>query len=98
MAETRSKHSDRLLRTTDLTLAAYLHMQGHEPELVEMSGEDLKPGHPQGAWEFDETPALRDLVDEFEDHGALVEPQQFHTMVNKTRRDMFKFLGIGSSR
>jgi hypothetical protein len=94
MEKSRSK---RLMRTTDLTLAAYL-IQEHEfdYELVEMDGEDVKPGHPQGAWEFEETPALSQVVDDFNAGKAKVEPQAFHQMVNRTRKDMFNFLGIGS--
>ena len=96
MATSRSKHTEQVLRTTDLVTAAYLQHAGHEAELVEMEGEQVKGGHPQGAWEFEETPALRQVVDAFEAGQATVEPRAFHQLVNQTRREMFAHLGIGN--
>jgi len=97
MTATPSKHGETLMRTTDLTLAAYLQVKGYEPDLVDL-GEEVKAGQPQGAWEFDETPALRALVDAFNAHEASVEPQALHTMINRTRRELFAFLRIGGTQ
>lgn len=91
--------SEQLLRTTDLPLAAYLQVQGMTPEGMEVVSPDIserRQGHPQGAWVFKETPTLRDLVDEFNNGEALVEPTAFQEQLNSTRRAMFEFLGIGS--
>ena len=91
---TRSR-SKRLLRTTDLVLATYLHLNGNEYELVEEDGQ-VRAGHPQGAWEFAETEHVTELVSTFNANRATVEPVQFHNATKRLRRDMFKFLGIGT--
>lgn len=89
-----TSRSENLLRTTDLPLAAYLVVQGFTPDhLVRTDGG--RPGHPQGGWVFKETPALCDVVEEFNNGDALVEPQEFQRVLNSTRRDLFKYLGIG---
>lgn len=91
MARSRSR---KLLRTTDLTLAALLIMNGHTPDLERSAGE-VRPGHPQGSWLFEETDNVRTLVEHYQNDEARVEPQQFYQVVNTTRRKMFKHLGIG---
>lgn len=91
-----ASRSEQLLRTTDLAMAAYLQVQGMTPDGMEVVNRDRQGGHPQGAWVFKETPTLRDLVNEFNDGDALVEPDEFHRQINSTRRAMFDFLGIGS--
>jgi hypothetical protein len=86
-----------LIRTKDLTLAAFLICQGHEPAMVEIESARVKPGHPQGAWEFqvNDDNTIEDQVEEFVEGDALVEPIQYQECLNKTRRDLFEFLGIG---
>lgn len=93
MATSRSEQ--QLLRTTDLAMATYLTMEGFTPILVQAHGDVVKPGHPQGAWEFKETPTLRGLVDEFREGTACVEPDGYAKLLKQVRREMFTFLGIG---
>lgn len=92
MVTNRSKH---ILRTTDLTLATYLCCRGYEPDLSRADGEQVKSGHPQGEWEFDGD-EVAGAVKHFTDGKAQVEPGYFHHVLNRTRREMFQFLGIGS--
>lgn len=90
--KSRSKH---ILRTTDLLLASFLYLKGYEPDLSAADGDEVREGHPQGAWEFEGDGA--DLwATEFEKGQAKVEPRQFYATVKRMRREMFKFLGIGS--
>lgn len=84
----------QLLRTTDLSMAAFLITQGFAPQLERMPDE-VKEGHPQGAWTFTETDTVRDLVDDYRAGDARVEPRAFQQAINTTRRAMFQFLGIG---
>lgn len=91
-----TSRSEKLLRTTDLTLATYLIMEGFTPDGMQVVGQQqAKVDHPQGAWVFTETQTLRDLVEEFNDGNAMVEPNAFQEKLNETRRSMFQFLGIG---
>lgn len=83
------------MTTTDLTLASYLACQGLAYEHSQ-DGTEVKPGQPQGAWVFKDTQHLADLVDEFNDGDALVEPKEFSTTVKRMRREMFQYLGIGN--
>jgi len=94
MSRSRSEHK---FQTTDLVLAAYLVTHGFQAKHVTVDGEEVKPGHPQGAWLFPETETLLDLVDEFNEGEARVDPRKFQGVLNQTRRGMFKFLGIGSN-
>jgi hypothetical protein len=95
MAETRSKNP---FQTTNLPLATFLIMEGHEPTLVTRDGEEVRPGHPQGAWQFVDSPQLQQLVNEFSSGDAAVDPATFRDALNATRRNMFTHLGIGSRR
>lgn len=90
-----ASRSEPRRRTTDLALATYLTLEGFDLEMVQVDGEEVKPGQPQGAWECRDTGTLRDLVAEFENGEALVDPKEFQECLNATRRAMFKFLGIG---
>lgn len=92
-----TSRSEQLLRTTDLTLATYLIMEGFTPDGMQVVNQrQVRPGHPQGAWVFTETQTLRDVVEEFNDGNAQVEPNAFQEKLNQTRREMFNFLGIGN--
>jgi len=92
-----SHSEERILRTSDLTLASFLIVEGFTSELSE-DGEEVKTDHPKGSWEFVETPTLFRTVQEFNNGEATVEPRAFHKAVNQTRKDMFEFLGIGQRR
>ncbi len=92
MARSRSRN---ILRTTDLALATYLRSRGHEPDLSSDDSRQVKRGHPQGEWEFDGDAVASD-VKQFNDGKATVEPNSYHILLNRTRREMFKFLGIGT--
>jgi hypothetical protein len=90
-----------LIRTKDLTLAAYLITEGFEATMVEIESARVKPGHPQGAWQFEVSESdggrMDDKIEEFEEGEALVEPIAFQLCLNDTRRKLFEFLGIGQS-
>jgi hypothetical protein len=91
-----ASHSKYQLTTSDVVLAAVLVMEGfNEYELTELD-EDVRPGHPKGAWVFTVTPRLEAVVKVFYDGRAAVEPQGFETQLKATRREMFAYLGIGT--
>lgn len=87
------------LKTTNLTLATYLIINGYEPTLVG-DGESGQ-GKAIGAWEFsdlDEMEAgetLDVLVKEYSNGAARVEPRKFHDCLTTTRRSLFRFLDEG---
>jgi len=80
----------RSRKTTDLTLASYLSLEGFEYDLV--SDGQLPNGQPAGAWMFDPHPKLTGTIEEFRNNNAEVEPQAFHRMLSRTRKELFKFL------
>lgn len=88
----------RTVRTTDLSLAAYLVGLGYTPT-HEVASDGGTSGHPQGAWVFDsEDGNIVDHVTQFEAGTATVDPAKYHVTINTTRRDMFKFLGLGKGK
>ncbi len=97
MATSRSDPR-RDVRTTDLSLAAYLVCEGFTP--THEVAEGGSAAHPKGCWVFSSDCEYRtrplDLARiRFESGEARVDPATFHTVLNQTRRDMFKFLGMG---
>jgi len=84
---------DKPVVVTNLALAAMLTLEGYDSELTEVEGSEARDGRQQGAWVFERTPELLDLVDDFNDGEARVEPSAFHSKLNASRRQMFAFLG-----
>jgi hypothetical protein len=80
-------------KTTDLTLATYLHMLGLDYELVH-DGE-RRNGYPVGAWIFAPNRVTPASVKLFQDGDAQVDPKAFHEQLNERREELFKFLDIG---
>jgi hypothetical protein len=81
---------------TDLTLAAYLIMQGHKAEM-ERRGE-TKSGYPIGGWVFESTPELERAVLEYNQGNVTVEPRDFHSALSNARSRLLDFLGVKKPR
>lgn len=79
--------------TTDLTLATFLLVQGNVAEKVKQG--ERGNGYPIGAWEFDNSDEIKQLILDFKAGRGKVEPKEFHDCLNKCREEMFDFLGIG---
>lgn len=93
-----TNHSESMVTTvttTNLTMATYLIINGVKPELVRQG--ETGRGHPIGAWVFTDSERVGDLVEEFEDGRAKVEPQVFHRELTRTRRGLLDFLGVPRS-
>jgi hypothetical protein len=67
-------------------------MNGCETELIEKGRR--RNGHPIGAWTFVNDSVLKQLIEKFNGPDGKVL-KDYHDAINKTREDMFKFLGIG---
>jgi hypothetical protein len=89
---TATSHSKSSVRTTNLTMAAYLMALGFDFDL-ELTGDQVD-GHPVGAWVF--PGEARDHAMEFNAGEARVEPASFHRAIGSTRREMFRFLKVGN--
>lgn len=79
------------IATTNLTLAAYLLVEGCESRLV-LSDDRSPAGVQLAAWQFIASASVRDLIDDFNDSEAMVEPQAFHRSLTSARRKLFRFL------
>lgn len=90
-----SRSSDGRYSTTDLVLASYLCSLGFDSQVVQVEGESVKPGHPQGAWVYQKCLPLSTAIEDYDSGAAKVEPQSFHEHVTAQRRRMFKHLRIG---
>lgn len=81
---------------TDLTLAAYLVMNGHKAEM-EHRGTTTR-GYPIGGWVFESTPELERQVLEYNQGNVTVEPRDFHNALSNTRSKLLDFLGVKKQR
>lgn len=84
--------TDEPIETGDLTMATFLVVHGVKPTLMRRG--ETGRGHPIGAWQFAATEKVRDLVEEFEDGRARVEPQAFHRELTRTRSKLLDWLGV----
>lgn len=87
-----SEPDETMFSITDLTLAAFLIMNGHEAEMFK-KGETGR-GYPIGGWEFESTDALKALVMEYNQGKTSVEPRDFHNALSNTRSKLLDYLGI----
>ncbi len=79
--------------TRELSMAAYLSMNGYMFELHE-DGQS-RSGHPVGTWVFsDRDGGMGVHIRKFNNGDAKVEPSRFLNEVNSVRKAMFDFLGI----
>jgi len=88
----KSRSNKREVRTTDLTLATYLIMKGHEPEMVKQG--ETETGWPIGAWVFHGGASLEGHINTYTEGHAQVEPLKFHKAIKSARRAMYDRLGI----
>lgn len=73
--------------TTSLALATFLILKGCEHGLV------LDDEHRGiGGWTFEHSGDLADLIAEFENGRALVNPRDYHYKVSEVRKELFDFL------
>ena len=83
--------TDGAYRTTDMTFATVLIMNGHNPVM-----ERIEAG--KVAWaisseDYDES--VDDLLEEFQRGACLVEPVRFMREVRLVRQRMYTLLGVG---
>lgn len=90
VADPRSGES---LRTRDMTLAAYLALEGFDYKL-EKDGKTAS-GHPLAAWCFFGT-GVKDAATKFNEGGARVEPDRFSREMRRVRGVLYEYLGMGS--
>lgn len=67
-------------RTDDMALATYLRMKHHIP--VEIVWENNT-----ACWDFNRSPDLMKLVDDFTENKALCNPREFSRMFKYTRQE-----------
>ena len=77
------------ITTTNLTLAAYLMLIGHQGS-PGVTDQRTPNGHPVGCWKFDAS--VQDDIERFSEGEAKVDPIAFHRALTIARRDMIGFL------
>lgn len=87
-----SRSSRPEVRTTDLTLASFLILKGHSPEMRKQG--ETESGWPIGAWVFKGGEELQGHVNLYSQGHAKVEPLAFHKTIKNVRRKMYNRLGI----
>lgn len=77
-------------RTTDLALATYLILQGHEYEM-EFDRSD-RHGANISAWVFNHrVEEVRSSIQEYREGSALVEPASFSRVLVTSRKEIIEF-------
>lgn len=95
MNDSTSTHSE--FRTKELSLAALLNLRGHSHQRMERRDERT------AIWVFDRNGSLTEVVEEFMEGTALVEPKAFALEMSSVRNEMYRYLhgrgeGARSSR
>lgn len=92
-----TSRSSEGFQTTDLNLAAYLIHKGKKGEKFKKG--ETQRGQPLGGWIFpkvddDKGATVQELVIEYNEDKAQVNPKTFHQTLAKVRGDMYDYLGI----
>jgi hypothetical protein len=89
MRPTPSSPSEQF-RTRSLYLAAFLKLGGVRPARLEVQrGRGSKP---TVRWYYEPEPGLDEMVRQFEQREARVEPREFADCLNQVRSEMFDFI------
>lgn len=82
MASTRIRE----LKTDDLAMAAFLHLEGHNHREIRMR--DRRSAE----WIFDSDGKLRECAETYQRGDALVEPLAFNRTLRQVRDELYHFL------
>jgi hypothetical protein len=87
-------HQLPVIRTTDMAMAAYLRINGARHltmELIEFPDEDRQD---QVEWVYQGTPRVNNLVSDYNEGSATVEPKKFATILAIVRRELYAFINL----
>lgn len=73
---------DEFHKVNDMALVTFLKMRGHTVQDVTWSGQTCY-------WLFRVTDGLMDLIDDFVEGRARVEPREYNRMFSDTKRELY---------
>ena len=82
---------DEFHRVNDMALVTFLKMRGHTVQDVVWNGSTCY-------WLFRVTDGLLDLVDDFVEGRALVEPREYNRAFSDTKRELYDNPGRPNTR
>lgn len=91
---TIADHQLPVVRTTDMAMAAYLRANGARHltmELIEFPDENRQD---QVEWVYQGTPRLSNLVNDYNDGIATVDPKKFANYLAIVRRELYAFINL----
>jgi hypothetical protein len=73
---------DEFHKINDMAMVTFLKLRGHTAQDVQWNGSTC-------FWVFRVTDSLLDLIDDFVDGKALVEPREYNRMFSDTKREFY---------